>query len=128
VQEAEAELAPVFVALESAVAEARQLRENAHTAAEARRRVGADEASQIVAEANSRLEAVRSEAASASLMALDEQRGRLEADARAEAERVHFVADANLGEVVAHVVAGVWATGNELPAPVSHDSHGEVVG
>ena len=126
VQEAEAELAPVFVALESAAAEARQLRENGQVDAERRRRQGGDEAARIVAEANSRLDAVRSLAATARLATLDEQRAKLEADARAEAERVRLVANAKVGEVVADVVAGVWATAGVLPAPSSNIFHDEV--
>ncbi len=114
-QEAEAELAPVFAALESAVGDARGRREQAQADEDRLRRQGVDEAERILTEARGRLDAVRAEAASTGLAALDEQRSRLEAEARAEARRVHDVAEARLPEVVVRVVGRVWATGG-LPS------------
>jgi hypothetical protein len=44
------------------------------------------------------------------IAALDGARAALEAEAKAEVERVRRIAATPTGEIVAHVVAGVWAT------------------
>lgn len=122
VAEAEAELARVFVALEPAVAEAEQVRQSARLAADARRRDAIEAAEQIVAAARGRLDILRAEAASAQITALAGARAALDAEARAEVDRVRGLAAARSGEIVAHALAGVWATaGMREPVPTARD-------
>lgn len=128
VAEAAAELAPVFAALERAVADGRLLREAARADAHRRRRHATEEAEQIVAEVRGQLDAVRAEAASARLTALDAERASLEAEARAEADRVRQVAGARLPAVVAQVVAGVQATADPATGMAAEASRGGVAG
>jgi hypothetical protein len=109
--EAQAELAPVFAAIQPAVAQARQLREQAAAEATRRRDEGREEAARVVADARARLGAVRAEAAATSIAALEAERAKVDERARAEVDRIRRVAEGRAPGVVAAVVARVRLTG-----------------
>lgn len=126
-EEAAAELAAVFAALEPVHVAAGRVRAEARADAERRRRQGMEEAERILAGARARRDAVRAEAASRQLAALDEARATIDAGAKAEAERVRQVAEQRLPGIVARVVDGVWETAG-LPATTAATAPVEAAG
>jgi hypothetical protein len=115
---AEAELAEVFAAIESAVREGRRVREQANADSDCRRRRAAEQAERIAADARARADAVRADAAARGLEMLDDEKSRIEREARAEAARVQARADERMSEVVARVLDEVRATAGLRRAPV----------
>ena len=107
---AEAELAPVFAALEAATTAARQVRDEARGQAERRRRDATATAGDLLAQTRSSVDAVRADAAAKRLATLDEDRAQLQRSARAEARRVTRVGATRQGDLVEEVVAEVRAT------------------
>jgi hypothetical protein len=114
-QEAAAELAVVFAALEPAHAAAQRVRDEGRADADARRREAMQEAERIVADARALTPSVRAEAAFLRLAELDEARAKLDVEASAEVERVRRTAELHMPEVVALVVETVWATAGLSP-------------
>jgi hypothetical protein len=113
--EVEAELEPVFSALEDAQRHGVALVAAAERDAAGRRADAVEEGHRIVAEARIQQAAGRAEAASALLAQADGERARLLAAARMEADRIGRVTAARTPALVDDVVRRVLALGAALP-------------
>jgi hypothetical protein len=113
--EVEAELEPVFSALEDAQRHGVALVAAAERDAAGRRADAVEEGHRIVAEARMQQAAGRAEAASALLAQADGERARLLAAARMEADRIGRVTAARTPALVDDVVRRVLALGAALP-------------
>jgi hypothetical protein len=103
-EEANAELAPVFAALEPAMAIAAELLARAAEDAEEIRQRGAGEVEAILADAHRRAEVGRAAAAARAVESSRDERAALLADARAQAAAISRRADERLPDLVARVV------------------------
>ncbi len=111
----DAELEPVFSALEDAQRHAADLVEAAARAADGRRADAAEEGRRLGAEARARTGPARAEAASVLLARADGERARLLAAARMEAERIGLVAGQRSPALVDEVVRRVLSRPDTLP-------------
>jgi len=107
----EAELVPVFSALEAAQRRADALAEEAQTDARRRRAVAAENAHRILVEARAQADAARAESAALRLAHAESQKRALAESARAEADRVTTSAAERTPDLVEEVVRRVLVMG-----------------
>ena len=101
------ELAPVFEALDDALAEAGSLRDRARQDADERRQAADDEAARLLADARSRADAARADAAQAAFGDVDREREEIDADASAEIDAFRARAGEKRRQLVAALVEQV---------------------
>jgi cell division septum initiation protein DivIVA len=114
--ELEAEVAPIFAALEEAQRDARAIVADAERDAAAGRARAVEHGQRLIADARAGCAAARAAAAELLLADADRERDRLLADGRAEANRIARVAAERMPALIDDVVRRVLAQAEALPA------------
>jgi hypothetical protein len=120
--ELEAEVAPIFAALEEAQRHAAAIVAEAERAAAAARTRAAADGQRLIAAARADSAAARADAAGTRLADADRARERLLADGRAEADRVARVAAERMPALIDDVVRRVLAQTGAVPSPGSGEA------